>query len=250
MLPPYPEAFVSPPSPSQKHTSGAETQQRPSVTNSALTSCAFHTSESCTCGCPPSHPSPMHLVGSYLCLKILSGVSVSRPPLTMPRKGKHMQPASRTYCYTTMLILSCILVSTPKSKAVEHHSERKGHSGSALGWPAHLMCFWSFSVSRGLFYPPQTGSTVPWVPVLLMLSHFPSRFLIFLSSLDPTSVSHLLGSPAPAPTVSSLLACPFSRQTLHLAASGASGLSTPAPAGEGPHVFCVIDHLQLSQCWA
>lgn len=105
-------------------------------------------------------------------------------------------------------------------------------------------CFWSFSVSPGLFHLPQTGSTVPWFPVLLVLSHFPSHFLIFLSSLDPTSVSHLLSSPVPAPTVSSpLLACPFSGQTLHLAASGASGLSTQAPAGEGPHMSCVVDHL-------
>lgn len=53
----------------------------------------FHTSEPCQRGCPPPPPHPpnpcIHLVGSYLLPKFLSGVTLSgRPPLTIPSKGK------------------------------------------------------------------------------------------------------------------------------------------------------------------
>lgn len=46
------------------------------------------------------------------------------------------------------------------------------------------------------------------------------------------------------PIVSSpLLALLFRRKISHLAASGASGLSTQVPAGEGPHLSCMADLL-------
>lgn len=62
-------------------------------------------------------------------------------------------------------------------ESVERHSEWKGHSGNALGWPAHLMYlyFWRFPLLVvGSFIFHRQAPESPGFLSFLMLSHFSS----------------------------------------------------------------------------
>lgn len=71
-------------------------------------------------------------------------------------------------------------------KPVEHHSEWKGHSESAPGWPAHLiyLYFWRFSLlAVGSFIFHRQAPAAPW---FLVLSH---AIPFLLSHLNPPELS-------------------------------------------------------------
>ena len=207
-----------------------------------------HASESCKGGCPPSHPSLIHLMGSFLFLKSLLAVPLSmRPPPTRPSKDKHMCSASRTYYYHpyyTLLYSSAVRSTRTEdrnAKSAECHSEWKRH-GRQEGWDwGHpgLACpsgvfLEGLSVGRGLLRLLWTGSTFLGFRILSHAIPTP----LSSSSSQALSILQAWEAQALVPTVPLLLwlshsldrhplGCLWSRWSFH-----------GSYAGEGPHLSC------------